>query len=238
MEAQIVEVDKEQDETLALIASEKAEHVFGANTLKALRKVTPDIMGLGTDELKDKGSLTLTDEQLRIRLQYCFAKAIKNKTKVRDVDVYTGITTGTYYYRSFLANPYKTAYALQPIIQYERKMEAMLESAVNRYKDLINMDITTPRVVYTLNSEGKRVPKEIIDIDPKKAMVLLNVIKSVEERVKGSVIQKNLNINTSEPAPESGEVVSIDHDAVDMRLAELERKLNPFKEVIDVTPTR
>ncbi len=237
MSGQIIEqVDLDNDPMLALIAGDKAADIFSVSTLKSLRSVTPEIMALGVDELKLHGKLTLTDEQLRIRLQSGFTSALKRGRNLRDGDIFRGVCTATYYYHGFLKDPYKVAYALQPIVQYENKMEALLESAISRYKDLINMDITSPKIITVLDENGKKVSKQVVDIDPKKAMVLLNVIKSVEERVKGSVLQKNLNITAAEPKTEDGESASLDVSMVDKRIAELEHKLNPFREVIDVTP--
>lgn len=211
-----------------LATHDKAHNYFSQTTLRHLQEIPDEVARMDIDKLKDLGKLTLTDEQLRISMQREFASAMKANRPIRDHAVYGSNCPAAYYYNSFLKNPYKLAYAMMPLVRYENQMEAMLTTAVSRYNDLLNMDIMTKKLVTVLDEDGKPTKKMVDEVDPKKASILLMVIKAVEERTRGSVVQKSLNIIAKEPNQEDGDVVGIDGASVDAKIAELERKLNPY----------
>ena len=166
------------------------------------------------------------------KVKTSFWKAYKNSAKAGNrmtvAKVIGGITNNKTFVNRFLENPARLAWLLTPSTPYQVQVETLLDKSVERYQELIAMEITTTKKV-TVNGEEVLVKQT----DAKKAMVLLNVIKNLEERALGGAIQRQLSVSTKEPSS-ADEKSEIDMDAVDKRLKELEEKLGPQAQVIDV----
>jgi len=133
-----------------------------------------------------------------------------------------------------LKNPLYGAWLIAPISSYNAVMETYLKVARDRYSELLTMSI----------KKVGRDGEETDQIDPKKAALLLSVIKNVEDRALGSSLQRQVSVSTKEPATKDGEIAKLNADAVDKRLKELELQLGekPYNsddlieaEVVDAT---
>ena len=142
-------------------------------------------------------------------------------------NVYVDLTSKAYFYESVLRKPKKLAWILSPMVKYEIKTKAILDKLTDRYDELVNMEITTTK--RKKNADGEW--EEYKEVDPRKAMVLLQVIKNVEDRVNGLAIQKQITISTSEPSEKRA---SLDMGAVNERLKELEEKLGGVDPAIEI----
>jgi len=122
-------------------------------------------------------------------------------------------------FKKLLLSPIKLAWFMAPSISYSTKVETLLDRSTERYEELINMSIMTTKKIKVDDEDVL-----IKEVDAKKAMVLLSVIKNLEERVKGSAVQRNVSVKTTEPSGTDTEA-RVDMNAVNTRLKELEEKL-------------
>ena len=141
--------------------------------------------------------------------------------KMRIWRIYDGIISKRYFYE-VIKNPLKMAWIISPLTSYENKTKAALDMVTERYNELISMDITTTKKVKDEDGEYKY----ITETDPKKALVLLQVIRNLEDRIKGTSIQRQVSVHTGNPSGQGVKSASLDMNAVEDRLAELEYKLN------------
>ena len=141
-------------------------------------------------------------------------------------NVYTDLMSKASFY-DFIKNPKKLAWVLSPMVKYELKTKAILDKLTDRYEELVNMEITTTK--RKKNSDGEW--EEYEEVDPRKALVLLQVIKNVEDRVKGLAIQKQITIKATEPNTGSA---SLDMNTVNEKLKELEEKLGDVGPVVEI----
>ena len=88
-----------------------------------------------------------------------------------------------------------------------------MHDAKKRYADLINMSINKYKDGEPTN-----------EVDPKKASVLLAVIKNLEDRSMGSALQRQISVSTKEPSGKEDKA-ALDMTAVNKRLKELELQL-------------
>jgi len=124
-------------------------------------------------------------------------------------------------FKRLLASPIKAAWLMQPTALYNAQVESLLDRSMCRYEELISMSIMTKKKI-KVNDEDILID----EVDAKKAMVLLSVIKNLEERVNGSAVQRQVSVKTTEPSANSeAKDAKIDMDAVNDRLRELEEKL-------------
>lgn len=138
--------------------------------------------------------------------------------------VYEGKVSKSYFYDKILANHEKMAWITSPLDSYEDKSKAALDMVTQRYEDLINMDIMT-----TKKRKVGDEWEEYREVCPRKATVLLQVIKNLEDRIKGTAIQRQVNVNTTEPRQKSK--AELDMNEVNNRIIELESRLKDSVEI-------
>ena len=119
------------------------------------------------------------------------------------------------------------AWLTSPLTSYEDKTKAALDMVTERYDELISMDITTTRRIKDEDGEYRLIK----ETDPKKALVLLQVIKNLEDRIKGTTIQRQISITSGSPSGQGSSPVALDMTAVEDRLKELEKEIGVVKEI-------
>jgi hypothetical protein len=157
------------------------------------------------------------------RIRQAFWKEIaiaeeRNK-KIRPKHIYTGIVSEQYFFDKILRSDLKLAWIISPLATYEDMCNAILQKGMQRYEELIDIDINVWKK--RKNEDGEWV--EYRDVCPKKAAVLLAAIKNVEERVKGLAVQRQIVHKTEEK-----KVRTITEDPRELaeKIKELENKLN------------
>ena len=143
-----------------------------------------------------------------------FAHADKTGTKVNVKRMLTGVSMQTTFYCKIQNSQAYIPWLLTPIVEYNNVINGFLDKAKDRYEDLISMPIYKFR-----NGEITD------DVDPKKAAVLLAVIKNLEDRGLGSALQRQVSISTTEPSSKIDESTQLDRESIDKRLMELELQL-------------
>jgi len=143
--------------------------------------------------------------------------------------VYEGKMGKEHFYTT-ISDPYKMAWIVSPLTTYEDRTQAALDKVSIRYEELINMEITSHKKIK--NDEGEW--EWIEEVDAKKALVLLQVIKNLEDRIKGTSVQRQVSVHTNRPTDSAGVGVgTMNMKAVEDKLKELEGKLGDgdgFKE--------
>ena len=182
------------------------------------------------EEIEKTTEIGFSDWKIKKSFWKTYKYSAKAGKRMLISKVISGITNNKTFTGRFLNCPHRLAWLLSPSTPYQIQVETLLDRSVERYEELISMKITTRKKV-KINGEETTVE----EVDPKKAMVLLSVIKNLEERALGGAVQRQLSISTKKPAPEEGQEAEVDMSAVDRRLKELEEKLgNPTVDIIDV----
>lgn len=185
---------------------------------------------LSMEDIEKKADIGFSDWKIKTSFWKFYKYAAKSGKRMTVAKVISGITNNKTFTSRFLHNPLRLAWLLSPSTPYQIQVETLLDKSVERYQELIAMKITTKKKIKV---DGEEVWIE--EVDPKRAMVLLNVIKNLEERAMGSSLQRQLSISAKEPKSKDDERAEVNMDAVDERLKELEEKLGNVKvDIIDV----
>jgi len=135
--------------------------------------------------------------------------------------IYNGTYKKDFFYENVLYNHLLMAWVTTPLVELEMKISAALSVGVDRFEELVNMDITTSKRIKDENDEWVTVK----EIDPKKAMVLVTVMKHLADRHMGLSVQKQVTLNVNEPSLKEGDRSELNMEKVNTRLKELEEKL-------------
>lgn len=201
--------------------------IFTDVMLRRINEIPPEYRDYSEYKLRKMAQPSLNLYEIKRAFWREMERVDKTGKRFVAENVYKDLASKSFFYTSVLQNPGKLAWLLSPMVKYEIKTKAILDKLSDRYEELVNMEITT--VKRRKNEAGEWV--EYTETCPKKALVLLQTIKNVEDRVNGLAIQKQITINTTEPAEKKA---SLDMGTVNERLKELEEKLVGSDPAIDV----
>jgi hypothetical protein len=141
---------------------------------------------------------------------------------------YRDVVTRKAFEMGILKSSIKMAWITTPLVAYETITNSALTKAVFRYEELLNIDINTMK--------KKKDPEtgdwvEYNDVCPKKAKILLDTIKNLEERVKGLALQRQININATDDGTDKNYEMNM--DSIEAKIKELESKLGDGKDKSD-----
>lgn len=174
-----------------------------------------DIELLALDEraLRNRVRPTPTDYSLRVSFWREFDDAILKSRKIKALNVYKGICSEQYWNQKFLRNANKVAWIMKPLQSYEKEIEAVLARATQRLWEVVEMDIT----------DGK--PGKQKRICPRRASVLLEAIKMVENRAKGMAVQRQMTKVETTAVKQEQPIAIVDN--LDDHIKELEAEIKP-----------
>lgn len=196
----------------------KHMNLYSGKMRECIDNINIAFYNMSEKELDDHVKPSLVLYQLKLSFHDRTIEAQAAGKRVAVSAICRNICSENYFKDRIMTDPGMLAWMLRPVVKYEDKTFAALSKATKRYEDLIDMDITV--------TKRKKVDDEWVeyqDVCPKKALVLLSVIKNLEDRVKGTAIQRQINIST--PGPKAGSGAVLDMDAVESKLKELESKL-------------
>ena len=153
------------------------------------------------------------DIQIKKRLWEEFIEMDKTGCNMKVSRMIHGVCNTKTFYSRMQTNPMFVAWLMIPISTYATVIEGFMHDAKKRYADLINMSINKYKDGEPTN-----------EVDPKKASVLLAVIKNLEDRSMGSALQRQISVSTKEPSGKEDKA-ALDMTAVNKRLKELELQL-------------
>jgi hypothetical protein len=193
-------------------------HKFPKTIATALNKISTDLYDKSIEELETMVRPNHTDRRIKKALWDEFAHADKHGTKMLLKRICHGICNVSHFTKRIGGNPALALWLISPMVEYNDTIESLLEDVKGRYEELINMPIVKFR-------DGE--PTD--EVDPKKAAVLLSVIKNLEDRAVGMALQRSVSIKQT--IGEKDEIVDVDVKRIDERLKELELQLG------ETTPT-
>lgn len=146
------------------------------------------------------------DTVCRVRIAFWqeYFRAQDDGKKMMMSRVYSGVTSHDSFYGPILARPQNIAWIITPPVKYMLAMEEALNRGLHNLTVIMGMNL--------LDENG--------EIKPKAASIFLKAFEMMQERVKGSVIQKNLHITGKVPAGTSAP----DMDALQDELETLRNK--------------
>ena len=193
--------------------------VYTDKVKDAIESIPQELYSLSEETLRYKVKPTLKLYEVKRAFWEELLLAQERGGSMRNWRVYDGKVSKAYFYDKILTDPLKMAWITSPLDSYEDKSKAALDMVTQRYEDLINMDITT-----TKKRKVGDEWEEYSEVCPKKAMVLLQVIKNLEDRIKGTAIQRQVNVNANEPSKKTK--AELNMEEVNNRLKELEEQLH------------
>lgn len=201
---------------------EKSLSVYTTKIREAVERVPQEIMDMSEVVLRKEIDPSLRMYELRRAFWEELAAAQEGVGRTINVTrIIEGKYSKGYFYQQILPNHYKLAWLMHPLVAYEDKTKAALDRVTERYDELINMEITSTKQIK--NKETGEWDT-VTETDPKKALVLLQVMKNLEDRIKGTSIQRQVSISADKP---ENKKAKLDMKAVENRLKELEGKLGP-----------
>jgi hypothetical protein len=183
-------------------------------------KITEEDMAIPEDELEKMVRPAYTLYAMRRNLWREIEKCMRagGGKGVQAPAIWGGVCSKINY-QYLLKKKENVVWLMQQAKEYDHYMAVMVDMAMSRYKDLINMEITTQRKVKNVDGEYEMVTQTC----PKKAFVLLQTLKQLEDRALGKPVERQIRIN--EKAEDGDKVVGFDMDAINNRLKELEHRL-------------
>lgn len=151
-----------------------------------------------------------TDNRLRLKFWMEYDRVQdRQESQINITNVVAGICSREFFYKNYLKNPYKCAWLLCPPAGYMVKAEEALEFSLEQLRDLLEQ----PHI----GAGGK--------VDTKLGELKVKIFAMLDARVKGAVVQKNLNLNVS-TSNDSVAKAAVASTTDDMRrqLKELERR--------------
>jgi len=192
-----------------------------------IKNLPEGIATLSEEELITTGTINDIDWKLRIRFWQEFRIITdphlrgSRVPKMKLTNIYKGVCESiTWAYK--IENPYKLAFIIRPINDFEEETELVLALAGKRLWQLISMDIT--------GKDGK--------VDAKRGALLLSAIGLAADRARGLAIMRSqsINVNLDKKDPQAIESINKISDVkeLDSKIKELTLKLESHQaDVID-----
>lgn len=213
------------------MSKENVPSVYSDRVKEAIESVPQELYSLSEEALRVRVKPTLKLYEVKRAFWEELLMAQERGVTMRNWRIYDGKVSKAYFYEKILTDPAKMAWITSPLDSYEDKSKAALDMVTSRYEDLINMEITTTK---KRKVDGEW--EEYVEVCPKKAAVLLQVIKNLEDRIKGTAIQRQVNVNASEPTKKTKS--ELDMSEVERKLMELEKQLGVENDTRDNNKTR
>jgi hypothetical protein len=151
---------------------------------------------------------TITDNRLRLKFwnEYDRAQSVGNGKEMNITAILSGICSRPFFYDHYLSKPENVAWMLCIPASYEVVMEESLQFGLEQMRDILALPI---------EKDGK--------INTKLAELKAKITDMLHTRIKGAVVQKNLNINaTPSQVQQAGEELTMED--IQRRLKEIEKK--------------
>lgn len=205
---------------------EKDILVYSGSIKRAIESIPIELAILSEEFLRKKVNPSLKHYNLKRCFWEEFAFASGRAEKMRNWRIFEGNYSKSYFYDSILKDHTLMAWIMTPLVEYVDKTKAALDKVTERYNELIDMDISTTKKIK--DPEEDSGYRYVTETCPKKALVLLSVIKNLEDRVNGTSIQRQVSVHTSKPSDGGTEEPTLDMTKINERMQELEKKLNPY----------
>ncbi len=206
-----------------------------AQAFEAAKKLEPLLFLMDERDLyrklkKEDKLPSATDNRLRLKFWIEYDRCLQDGGKFIIGNVYANTISTEYFYNKYLKRPDKIAWLLCIPTGYKTKAEEALEFGLEQLRDVLELPHSFKRII-----KGR----EVEYIDSKLAMVKLSIVKMLDDRLKGGVIQrieqKSLSITEQRHIHETK--TNLTESDMDKKIKELElrerRALNLPGGIID-----
>jgi len=192
-----------------------------------IKEMSDDILMMSEQDLINAGNINEIDWKLRIKFWHEFRTITDPNLrgtrvpKMKLTNIYGGICEAiTWNYK--IEDPYKLAFIIRPINDFEEETEIILQLGAKRLWEIMTMDIT--------GKDGK--------VDAKRGQLLLQAITLAADRARGLAIMRSQSINVNLDKKDSQSIGAInkisDVKELDSKIKELTLKLGSHQaDVID-----
>lgn len=195
---------------------------FPEKLRESINSIPQELLEMTDEQMREEFRPTMVDEKLRSAFWRQVNNLERNGKAFKANELCRDVCNEAYFYSKVMKNHKKMAYMIQPITRYEVQTEALLNVGMSRLEQIITMDITTPRKQFAgYDSDGKETFEYKQVVDPIKAKVLLDAINKLEDRVKGSAVQRSVNVNSKTES----EPVAYDIESINDNINKLRAKL-------------
>ena len=116
--------------------------LFDSKAIKtAASRVKNEAWDLSFEELEKKVRPTKIDWTIRRIIWDALVKAMHDGKKIKITSIHKGVCSYTHLYEGILANPYKLAWLLQPIRNFQEELEPLVGPTLNRLKEIIALPV-------------------------------------------------------------------------------------------------
>ncbi len=178
---------------------------------KAAMNIPGHLLGMSADTLRKKIKANSMDEQLRVSFWEEYFVASDNNQRMRIEAIYPRVCVREYFYKHFVDNPARFAYMMHPPPEYMLQMKSLLQLGLRRFEEILQMPITNEKGV----------------VNSKLVAEIVRIVMLVDNRVKGSVVQKvqleqkSVNVNLNYEPPKKIEDIDAELKAVEKEIRQL-----------------
>lgn len=152
-----------------------------------VHEIPDDIRTMPITELEDRNSITVVMRQIKVSLWKNYRRALdENRNKIEMSEVYKFICARSYFYEYMVDREEIFAWLLHPPQDYEAAVEEALAFGVERVREML----TAP--LFHEKEDGTKG-----QFNKDNAAVVLNAVKFLDARVKGTPLQRIKNENTN-----------------------------------------
>lgn len=191
--------------------------LLGGALRASVEKLPEDLTLMSERQLRHHIQPTNTDYSLRTSFWREYERVVKmGGDKLTAASIFNGVCSDAYFYQKFIKDPFRVAWLVTPLQTYLKEIEAVLVRGTERLWEIIEMDITY------VDKHGDR------QIDAKKASVVLDAIKMVENRAKGLAVQRNetKSVSVHMSGPKRVSVTGSSDDTLEARIKELQERVS------------
>ncbi len=146
------------------------------------------------------------DHRIRMKFWMEYDRAVGSGKKMMVINnVIAGVCSKEAFYKHYLNSPFRVAWMLCPPTSYMVKAEEGLNFGMDQLRDMLEID----------HMPGGK-------FDAKIAAVKIKIVEMLENRVKGAIVQKTLQVNVGVPSTRTLEQAS--SDELMSRIKELDAK--------------
>lgn len=210
---------KENEDALQMSKGERANvyDLLPQYVQEAIDTIPEDYRLLEERELRKTLKPNASVQALRNSFWVEYARCIDNRSKLSISKIISGICNIEYFSQVVLKHPMMVEWMMRPPVSYNRAMEESLHFGVERLREILELPISYTKV----DSNGF----ERVIIDHKAADLILKAFTIVDTRVKGSVVQRQQNLNVSGTMSELKTVMeSASMDDIKRKVWELKRR--------------
>jgi hypothetical protein len=174
----------------------------------------PDLFGQEERELRkklrsDKQEPNATDNRLRLKFWNEYDRVQSDGGNMQMTNVYSGVCSKQFFYERYLTTPAKLAWLMTPPANYVAMAEEALHFGIEQLRDILEMP--------AFDAKGRP--------DIKLGELKAKIVAMLDQRVKGAVIQKNMNLNVTTNDPKVAKaVVGETMEDLQRRMKELEAR--------------